>query len=256
MADTARPVATPGVKMLYLIRRRPEASHQELIAHWFANHMPGVIQGQARQAERGRPHATRYQATLFEPDHHGDLPWDGFAQLWFAEEPPAPVEPHGTVPADSFQERAEPYRPWATTEHVVLDGSDRLPVRPLTLNPPFPTTRSGFFKVTFLVAAKPGIDHGELFAHWLDVHVPNVRAVMGQVGGFGYIVNHSRRPAEEPYAGMAELYFPDEAAWAEFRATIRPDGMERWTDGSATVVLRSSTEMIGIPAAGTPGASA
>ena len=119
-------------------------------------------------------------------------------------------------------------------------------MEPLTLNPPFPGTRSGFFQVTFLVAARPGTDHGQLYTHWLDVHAPNVAAVMARVGGFGYIVNHSRHREAEPWAGMAELYFPDEAGWAEFRATIRPDGMERWIDASATVVLRSSTEMIGI----------
>lgn len=238
--------ATPGAKMLYLIRRRPGVSREELIVHWFANHMPGVIAAQARQAEKGRLHARRYQATLFDPDHHGLQPWDGVAQLWFDEEPPAPSEPHGTIPADSFQERAQPYVPWATTEYVVIDGGDRLAVQPLTLNAPFPSTRSGFFKVSFLVRTRPGIDHGELFRHWLDVHAPNVRNVMEQVGGFGYIVNHSVRPDVEPFAGMAELYFPDEAGWAEFRATIKPDGMERWTDGAATEVVRSGTEMVGI----------
>jgi hypothetical protein len=46
---------------------------------------------------------------------------------------------------------------------------------------------------------------------------------------------------------MAELYFPDEASWAEFKATIRPDGLEQWVESGATVVLPSNTEMIGIP---------
>ena len=41
-------------------------------------------------------------------------------------------------------------------EYVVMDGSDQLPVEPLTLNAPYPCTRSGFFKVTFLVKAKEG----------------------------------------------------------------------------------------------------
>ena len=30
---------TPGAKMMYLIKRKPETSREELVAHWFANHM-------------------------------------------------------------------------------------------------------------------------------------------------------------------------------------------------------------------------
>lgn len=238
---------TVGAKMMYLIRRRPTASREELVAHWFANHMPLVIAAQEAQAAKGRRHARRYLATLFDADSKGRREWDGVAQLWFDEVPPSPPEPHGTVPTDSFQQKAEPYVPWATTEYVVMDGADRLPVEPLTLNPPFPCTRSGFAKVTFLVRALPGIDHDELYAHWLGVHVPNVRGVMEQVGGFRYVVSHSIDPATAAYAGMAELYFPDLDAWDRYKTTVQPDGMERFVDGAGTVALRAHTEMIGIP---------
>lgn len=244
--STARAAATPGAKMMYLIKARPTTSREELVAHWFANHMPLVIAAQHAAAAAGKLHATRYVATLFDADRDGGRVWDGVAQLWWERALPRPEQPHGTVPTDSFQEKAEPYVPWATTEYVVLDGSEHLPVVPLTLNPPFPCTRSGFHKVTFLVGAQPGADCRALFDHWLDVHIPNVRSVMQQVGGFRYVVSHSLDPEAEPYAGMAELYFPDAAAWSRFRDTIQPDGMERWTDPSRTVVLRAGTEMIGI----------
>jgi len=243
----ATPTATPGVKMNYLIKARPTTSREELVAHWFANHMPLVIAAQHAAAEAGRLHARRYIATLFDAERDGSRTWDGVAQLWWDRALPRPEQPHGTVPTDSFQQKAEPYVPWATREYVVLDGSEHLPVEPLTLNPPFPCTRSGFLKVTFLVGTQPGADHDALFAHWLGVHVPNVRGVMEQVGGFRYVVSHSLEPAAERYAGMAELYFPDAAAWSRFRDTIRPDGMERWTDDARTVVQRSHTQMIGIP---------
>jgi hypothetical protein len=232
--------------MLFLIKRRAETSREELIAHWFANHMPAVIAGQEAQRQAGKLHASRYIATLYSPSRHGANPWDGMAQLWFADPPPAPAEPHGTTPVDSFQERAEPYVPWPTTEYVVMDPTPHLDLSPLTLNPPFPCTRSGFHKVSFLVVTKPDADHGAFFRHWLDVHVPNVESVMKEVGGFGYVVSQSMTPDVEPYAGLAELYFDDEAAWAEFQHTIKPDGMERWSDASGTLVLRSGTEMIGI----------
>ena len=39
----ARPQPTDGARMVYLIKRKTEPTREELIAHWFANHMPGVI---------------------------------------------------------------------------------------------------------------------------------------------------------------------------------------------------------------------
>jgi hypothetical protein len=244
---TMPPEPTPGAKMMYLIKRRPTTTHEELIAHWFANHMPLVIRAQKSQEAAGRLHARRYIAALFDPNASGEHPWDGVAQLWWDKPLRKPEVPHGTAPTDTFQQIAEPYVPWPTTEYVVSDGSEHLPVEPLTLNAPFPCTRSGFFKVTFLVKAKKPAECAPLFEHWLNVHVPNVEETMDKVGGFRYVVSHSMDPETEPYAGMAELYFHDKSAWSHYRETIRSDGMERWVDPEGTLVLRTRTEMIGLP---------
>lgn len=238
---------TPGAKMMYLIKRRPATSREELVAHWFGSHMPSVIQAQHASAEAGKPHATRYIATLFDADSRGERTWDGVAQLWW-DKPLAPrPQPHGTTPADTFQQKAEPYVPWVTTEYVVMEGADHLKVEPLTLNDPFPCTRSGFFKMTFLVKAKEGTDFDEFFAHWLNVHVPNVTATMEEVEGFRYVVSHSSNPQTEPFAGMAELYFPAPDGWKRYNEVIKPDGMEKWIDGPGMVVQSAVTEMIGLP---------
>ncbi|MBH80857.1 MAG: hypothetical protein CMQ49_10160 [Gammaproteobacteria bacterium] len=239
--------AGDGAKVMYLIKGRPESTREELVAHWFANHMPGVIASQARAVERGRLAARRYIATLFDPDRDGNYAWDGVAQLWFDSALPRPRVPHGTEPGDSFQEHAMPYLPWGTREYVVMDGAAHLPVQPLTLNDPFPCTRSGFFKVTFLVKAKPHTDYDAFFRHWLTEHAPNVANTMSKVDGFRYVVSHSIEPNEEPYAGMAELYFHDPDGWRAYKQTIEPDGMEAWAQDEDTLVLRSRTEMIGIP---------
>ncbi len=240
-------IETPGAKMLYLIRRRPAASRDELVAHWFANHMPVVIQAMERAASAGRPHARRYLVTLFEVEPKAEGHWDGMAQLWFERPPPDPEVPHGTTPTDSFQQKAEPYVPWATREHVVIDGSDRLATEPLRFGSAYPTTRSGFLRMSFLVKARPDTDYGAFYEHWLRVHVPNVRATLEKVGGLRYVVSHSLDPENAPYAGVAELYFPDPSGWARYREAIRPDGMERWVDPGGTRVLRGDTDMIGIP---------
>ena len=76
---------TPGAKMMYLIKRKPGTSREELVAHWFANHMPAVIQSQKDGAQRGRPHARRYFATLYDANSAGVHPWDGVAQLWWPQ---------------------------------------------------------------------------------------------------------------------------------------------------------------------------
>jgi hypothetical protein len=245
MAAKSLPRATPGAKMMYLIKRKPTTSREELVAHWFANHMPLVIERQKKSAAAGKPHATRYIATLFQPNSKGEHEWDGVAQLYYARAFPKPKAPFGHPPADSFQERAEPYWPWATTEYVVMDGE--LSKAPLTLNAPFPTTRSGFYKATFLVTPLANVDFDALFTHWLTVHAPNVTEVMRRVGGFRYVVSHGMTPQDERYAGMAELYFPNSAAWARFGQELKGDGMDRYIDLSKLVMFGSDTEMVGIP---------
>ena len=237
----------PGAKMMYLIRRKPETSREELVAHWFASHMPNVIERTKAQARRGQPHPRRYFATLYDANADGEHSWDGVAQLWWDQPAPAPDEPHGTTPTDTFQQKVVPYMPWATREYVVIDGAEHLCNEPLTLNAPYPMTRSGFFKVTFLVAVKPDTDYDALFAHWLDVHVPNVKQAVEHGGGFRYVVSHSLDPENAPYAGMAELYFHDPDGWASYRAHIQPDGLETWIDRERTEVLRAGTEMVGVP---------
>lgn len=239
--------ATPGAKMMYLIKRKPDTSREELVAHWFANHMPLVIAGQEQQKAGNRLHAWRYIATLFDADKNGQHTWDGVAQLWWDRPLPKPEAPFGAEPSDTFQEKAEPYIPWPTREYVIIDGSAQLSSEPLTLNAPYPMTRSGFYKVTFLVAAKPDTDYDAFFEHWLGVHVPNVQSVMSDVGGFGYVVSHSINPEDEEFSGMAELYFPSEAEWQAYLADIEPDGMEQWASNEGTLVLKAHTEMVGIP---------
>lgn len=239
--------ATPGAKMIYPIKRKPATSREELVMHWYANHMPSVIQSQHDAAAASQPHARRYIVLLFDANADGAHPWDGMAQLWWEKPLPRPDVPSGTTPRDTFQQKAEPYMPWATTEYVVIDGSDRLSTEPLTLNAPYPSTRSGFFRMSFFVKAKAGTDYGAFFDHWLNVHAPNVKATLEQAGGFRYVVNHSVAPDEETYAGLAELYFPDASGYERWRDIIKPDGMEKWMEPQGTLVLRGHTEMIGIP---------
>lgn len=234
-------------KMLYLIRRRPTTSREELVAHWFGSHMPAVILDQRRRALSDRSYARRYLVTLYDPDERGEHPWDGMAQLWWESPQPRPNAPHGTTPLDAFQQKVEPYMPWICREYVVMDGAANLAAESLTQNPLFPRTRSGYYKASYLVRARPGTDFDAFYAHWLNIHRPNVRSIMEQTGGFRYVLSLSTDPQGEPYAAMSELYFHDKAAWHAFNATIKPDGLERWIQRTGSLALGAVTEMIDIP---------
>ena len=240
------PVKTPLVRMNYLIKRRASTSREELLVHWFANHMPGVIKSQTIEKEKGNPHAKKYIATVFEqPETAASESWDGMAQLWWEKELANPRPDHGVTPVDTFQELAEPYSPWATTEYVVLDSDSTF--RQITLNAPFPTTSSGFYKATTLVGVKEDTDYDELFNHWLGPHAANARSVLERVGGFRYVIGHSTQPRQSQYAGMAELYFHNKEEFNEFNKTLTSDGMEKWIDPQKMTVLTSTTKMVGIP---------
>ena len=233
-----------GAKMMFLIRRRPGTSREELLVHWFKNHMPDVIDLQQQMRDKNRPHAWRYIATLFDADAGGQHPWDGVAQLWYDEPWPRPTEAIGVEPVDTFQQKAEPYMSWATSEYIYLDGE--LPVEPLTLNEAFPTTRSGFFKTTLLAALKDQQEHEAFTDYWLNDHAPRAAQRQREAGAFRYVVSISREP-DEPYAGMAELYFENAEAARRYLSAREPDRMEDWMDPGRTLVLTSQTEMIGIP---------
>ena len=234
-------------KMIFLIKRRESASRDELVMQWYKNHMPAVIASQNRSIEQGRDSASRYIAQLFLSSNKAEMRWDGMAQLWFAGPQRPATNEHGREPTDTFQQKAEPYFSWATREYVVIDGSEHLNSAPLTLNDPYPSTRSGFFRVNYLVPAQEDTDYDAFFEHWLDVHVPNITDWMNQASGFRYVVSHSIYPDLAPYAGMAELYFHSEDDWRKCQSLMRADGMENFVDGARMDIMFGDTEMVGVP---------
>ena len=233
-----------GAKMMFLIRRKPDTSREELVAHWFKNHMPAVIDHQVELYDKGRAHAWRYHATLFDADAEGEHAWDGVAQLWYDKAWPRPSTPIGVEPTDTFQQKAEPYMSWATTEYVYLDGE--LPVEPLTLNEAFPITRSGFYKIILMAAIKEPSEHETFVDYWLNNHAPRAADRLKKAGALRYVVSISQQP-DEHYAGMAELYFENAQAAAQYLSNRESDELENWMDADRTLVLRARTEMIGIP---------
>jgi hypothetical protein len=240
-----RPTPTPGVKTFALIQRKETTTRDEMIAHWYANHMPNVIERNENAKAAGEPNAWRYEASLFEPNDASRQKWDGMAALWYASSPQIPSELRGLNPTDTFQQKVEPYRIFATEEFVFVDGN--LPTSPLTLNKPFPTTRSGFLKQISFVQPKPGIDLQTFRDHWLDIHGPNVRDTMKLAGGFRYSVSLALNPEGAPCFGIPELYFPNRESQDHFWKILKTDGFHEMSDQKETVRYRCLTEMVGIP---------
>ena len=52
-------------KMVYLIKRKPNTTREELVVHWYANHMPGVIERNKRNQIEGKQYAKRYTVSIF-----------------------------------------------------------------------------------------------------------------------------------------------------------------------------------------------
>lgn len=232
--------SSSGVKMLFPVRRKQETSRSEFIAFWFAHHMPVTI---AAMAGRGRG----YIGTVFDSDPDTRSAWDGIAQMFLSKRLNNPPAGFGAEPVDSFHERIEPYFGWPTREFVVVPGSGELPVRPLTLSVPYPTSRSGFFKVVTFFPRVAGASQEALQSRWLDKRAPAIAEALQLAGGFRYTVSISMEPNAAPYAGMEELYFHDESAWRRFEQADPPnEALDEGTPEERQQFF-SDTEFIGIP---------
>ena len=189
-----------------------------------------------------------YIGTVFKPQQ-GDAPrWDGMAQMFLDAPLPNPPEGFGAKPVDSFHERAvEPYFGLATREYVLLDGSEQLPVRPLTLGGPFPTSRSGFYKVIAFYPSRPDMDDEQEHNRWLSQQAERTVRAMQRAHGFRYVLSLAMDPAAEPYACIEELYFPDRSAWQRFIASVRAEGGAYSALQSTAQVFFADTEFVAIP---------
>ena len=106
---------------------------------------------------------------------------------------------------------------------------------------------TAFRRVCTVASANDGAFFERFYGHWLNTHVPNVKSVMDEVGGFRYVVSNSIDHLTEPYAGLAELHFHDDAGWSRNREVIKLEGMEERVDRGGTLVLDGRTDMIGLP---------
>lgn len=104
---------TPGLKWLLAVRRRPDLSREDFVAHWHATHVPLVL--------KQLPGIRRYVTSVVERRmSETGADWDGFSELWWDDRASAREALRGggaAVDADSARFIAEAPT-WSVAEHV------------------------------------------------------------------------------------------------------------------------------------------
>lgn len=79
---------TAGVKMFCPLRRRPDLTHEQFVAHWQTVHVPLALEH--------HPHMSRYVTNLVDQRLSCDAPdWDGFAEITIDPTQPLFGSPEG-----------------------------------------------------------------------------------------------------------------------------------------------------------------
>ncbi len=203
------------VKLTFFVKRLPEVSHEQLCDHWLNVHAPGV---------RDLMGARHYSVTHFK--QRQDTPYDGMAELWYDDwatgreahkNPPPAVANDGFIPLTGDFVRLD------CEEHVMVDGP-----RP-----------EGAVKMVYPVAFRPGVDHDEAKAYWLEVHAPLVAAsVEATDGAHRYVVSQQIDSRRGPWAGIAELWYSSLDAVRAQGEALQPDDFARFTTVSAPLLGR------------------
>lgn len=211
------------LKLVALVRRADDVTHDHLVEHWRNKHMPTVI-------EHVRP--DKYRVTFF--DDADDSPYDGMAALWFEDAERGrrlmTREDAQAVPDDGFNALIRhPAVILACEEHVIVDG-------------PQPADA---LKVTGLVRRKPGIDADMFYKSWLEDHVPNVASKLQTTpGGLRYVVTHATLGDADPeLTGFAEVYYTGADAAREHMGQLGPDNFVKYARASGFL---NGHEVVGI----------
>ena len=170
--------------------------------------------------------------TFFDPDNKPKF--DGMAELWFKDTQRAKrwysTPDLATALEDGFFEMTD-QKPVVLVceEHVIIDG-------------PAPADA---VKVTGLLRRKADVDADTFYQSWLDDHAPNVSSTLKATpGGLRYVVSHATLGGSKPaYAGLAEVYYADQAAASAHMRQLGPDNFLKYTDGAEFL---NGYEVVGI----------
>jgi uncharacterized protein (TIGR02118 family) len=104
-----------GLKVVYLVEKRPELSDAAFLEHWHGVHA---------ELAQGMPGLLGYSINAPSPLQRGARPIDGFAALWFANREAAKAawqSPEGIATANDGLEFMASTRALIVDERVVVD---------------------------------------------------------------------------------------------------------------------------------------
>lgn len=209
------------LKLVVLVRRGEGVSHDELVAKWRDVHMPAVIK---------HVQPVGYRVTFFD----NDAAFDGMATLYFADPEKArrwyATADLASALNDGFFAVTDG-KPVVLVceEHAIVDGP----------------TPVGAVKVTGLLRRKAEVAAETFYKSWLSDHAPNVSAALQATpGGLRYVVSHATLGGSKPaYAGLAEVYYADNAAAAAHMRQLGADDFLKYTEPAEFL---NGYEVIGI----------
>ena len=191
----------PPLKTFTLARARAGVTAEELASYWQGVHAPNVVR-----------HMTpdRYTLSFFD-SRQGHSPYHGMAELGYDDVERGRAVTGANIPVAAatagWADLVELPTTWMrAVEQVIVAGPGG--------GPADHATREAAFKLTFLIAARAGVDAETARRHWLEVHVPNFRRRFVASGGVRYVVNLAARATGENLLGIAELSYRDRAAAA------------------------------------------
>lgn len=201
-------------KLIGVVIRRPELTHDRATAYWRSTHGRLALD---------LPGLRRYIQNHPSVRPGKDPAVDGFAEVWFDDEDALRAafrsEPGKTVVADEAN-FVDPGRAFG----AIVREIDLMPVSGAD-----PERRVGMAKLVSVLYRRPDQAFEESARYWRDVHGPMALKLPGLRA---YVQNHAvARPGREPKVlGFAELWFDDEAA---LRSAFNSDaGQEVVADGA------------------------
>lgn len=205
------------IKSIAGVRRRDGVTREQLFDHWEHGHAPFV----ARHAE-----PERYRVTFFDAAADGTLPpYDGLAELWFRDREHMDAWFHGSKRgSDGFGKLTEGGAGFRmlTSEYPVVEAAVAREQE----------------KAVYLVKRREEVDPAQFFAHWRDVHAPNVAAGVERTEGcIRYAISLADLGEPGGFDGVAEIWWRDTEARLRGLEGVEDDGFGQLIDPLATFQL-------------------
>lgn len=215
------------IKLVYVITRRPEMSHEAFADYWLKQHGPLVAShaGALRLRKYVQSHLFDHPSNEGMRAVRGMLPAvDGITEVWWdsvEDFQAAYATPEGQAAGAALAADEAKFIDFSrsavflTEEHTIFDHANAADLGPEAL------------KVTYLLARRDGMTREQCHATWLADHGPLVASFSGPLHMARYVQSHTIAPSlgaeargyEPELDGITEVWVRSEAELAAGGAT-------------------------------------